>query len=83
MEIKRNTTRDTPIKPVAISKAVSQFDSFPSSALVSIRTYCAVVDRSHASAYRDIKAGRLTIIKIGNSSRLNVGQIRKLISGVA
>ncbi len=68
-------------KPVAatISTAVSQFDSFPDSALVSLATSGAILDRSRASLYRDSKAGRLTFIKIGNSTRIKVGNIRALM----
>ena len=69
-------------QPATIPSAVTQFDSFPDSALVSLNTAGAILDRSRPSLYRDIKASRLTLIKIGNSSRLRVGELRVLMGGV-
>ncbi len=66
-----------------ISVAVSQFDKFPASALVSLSTGGTLLDRSRASLYRDIKAGRLTLVKVGCSSRIKVGELRNLMSGEA
>jgi len=63
----------------SIPAAVSLFDSFPDSALVSFSTAGTVIDRSRPSFYRDIKAGRLTLVKVGNSSRLRVGELRALM----
>jgi hypothetical protein len=70
-------------KPVSasISAAISQFDQYPDSALVSLETGGTILDRSRASLYRDEKVGRLTFIKIGKSTRLRVGEIRALMSG--
>lgn len=72
----KNQSADTPA-------AVSQFDTYPNSALVSLATGGAVLDRSRASLYRDFKAGRLTPIKVGNSTRIKVGELRALMSGLA
>jgi hypothetical protein len=71
-------------RPVAatIAKAVTLFDQSPDSALVSLETAGTILDRSRASLYRDEKAGRLKFIKIGNSTRLRVGELRALM-GVA
>ena len=65
-----------------IPKAVSHFDQSPDSALVSLETAGIILVRSRASLYRDAKAGRLNFIKIGNSTRLRVGELRALM-GVA
>lgn len=73
-------TGDTSAK---ISVAVSQFDKFPASALVSLSTGGTLLDRSRASLYRDIKSGRLTLVKVGCSSRLKVSELRSLMTGDA
>ncbi|MBL8366519.1 MAG: helix-turn-helix domain-containing protein [Candidatus Accumulibacter sp.] len=39
----------------------------------------AVSGRSRASIYRHFEAGELTKIKVGNSTRVRVGELRKLI----
>lgn len=59
------------------------FDDAPDNALVSLKTGSAILGgRSRCSLYRDIAAGRLTLVKIGSSSRLRVGDLRKLIGAV-
>ena len=62
-----------------ISQAVQQFDEFPDSAAIPIADASAVSGRSRASIYRHFKAGELSLIKIGNSTRVRVGELRKLI----
>lgn len=66
----------------SISPAVQQFDTLPDSILVSLAEAGAVSGRSRASLYRHFKDGELTPIKIGHSTRVRVGELRKLI-GVA
>ena len=63
--------------------AIQQFDSCPDTMLVSIPVACAVVSRSRASIYRHFKCGDLTPVKIGKSTRVCVGEIRRLIGAVA
>ena len=67
------------VKEVNIPEALKNFDVLPDDALVGLRVGGAVIDRSVASIYRDAKAGTLTIIKIGHSSKLRVGDLRRLI----
>lgn len=59
--------------------AVQQFDSAPDSALVSISDAGIIAGRSRASVYRHFKNGSLTLVKVGNSSRIRVGELRRLI----
>jgi len=59
--------------------AVLQFDQTPNCALVTLATACRIASRSRASFYRDASAGRIQFIKIGNSTRIRVGDLRKLI----
>lgn len=59
--------------------AILQFDSAPDSMLVDIPTAMVIINRSRASLYRDFKAGRLTTVKVGNSRRIQVGGIRRMI----
>ncbi|MBS4097963.1 MAG: helix-turn-helix domain-containing protein [Sulfuricella sp.] len=60
-------------------RAVQQFDNFPNSALVSLADAGTITGRSRASLYRHFKAGELTLVKVGCSSRIRVGELRRLI----
>ena len=57
------------------------FDDAPDSMLISINAACTIAARSRASIYRHIKAGDLSIVKVGHSSRIRVGNLRQLICG--
>lgn len=61
--------------------AVRQFDDLPDTALTSIANAGLILDRSRASIYRHIDAGELTIVRVGKSTRLSVGEVRKLARG--
>lgn len=60
-------------------EVVKNFDDAPNSMLLSIPTAGVIAKRSHASMYRHINAGELELIKIGCSSRIRVGDLRRLI----
>lgn len=66
----------------SFTPAVQQFDSLSPSILLSIPEASAVSGRSRSSIYRHFKAGELSQIKIGNSTRVRVGELRKLIGVV-
>ena len=59
--------------------AIRQFDAAPDSMLLDISTAGTIACRARASIYRDFKAGRLTPVKVGNSTRIKVGELRRLI----
>lgn len=64
-----------------IPEAAKNFDSLADSAVVTLNTASAVIGgRSRASLYRDAKAGRIRLIKVGSSTLVKVSDIRKLIS---
>lgn len=63
----------------AIFDVFSCFDQAPDSALVNIPVACAISHRSRASIYRHFKSGDLTPVKVGNSTRIKVGELRRLI----
>lgn len=63
-------------------KAVQAFDSLPDSALIDIATGTLLTGRSRSSFYRDFDSGLLTLIKIGRSTRIKVGELRRIMSGV-
>lgn len=69
--------------PKTASAAVQQFDTSADSALLDINTAGVIACRSRASIYRHFKAGELTMIKVGNSTRIRVGELRRLIGAVA
>ena len=62
--------------------AVQQFDSLPDSGLITIPETCGVSSRSRASIYRHFANGELTPVKVGHSTRVRVGELRRLI-GIA
>ena len=66
-----------------VNQSVEHFDKLPSSALVDLSSAGLICHRSRASVYRHIKAGDLELIKVGSSSRVRVGDLRKLIQAVA
>ncbi len=59
--------------------AVCQFDTLSPSVLVTLADASVVSGRSRASLYRHFKAGELTLVKVGNSTRIRVGELRRLI----
>lgn len=65
--------------PTAPTAAVQHFDTLSPSVLLSIADASAVSGRSRASIYRHFSAGELSQIKVGNSTRIRVGELRKLI----
>jgi hypothetical protein len=65
-----------------ITAALAVFNSKPDDAGVSIPVACAFLDRSPASIWRDIAAGRLKSFSIGRSRKITVGSLRRCISGV-
>lgn len=58
---------------------LSQFDTAPDAMLLDIPTACAISSRSRASIYRHFKSGDLNPVKVGNSTRIKVGELRLLI----
>ena len=57
----------------------ANFDQAPDSALLSLNDAGVIAERSRASFYRDNKAGRLPFVKVGGSTRIRVGDLRRLI----
>ena len=67
------------MQPQTAPAVIQQFDTYPDSALIDITVAGTIAGRSRASIYRHFKAGDLTLVKIGNSSRIRVGDLRQLI----
>ena len=59
--------------------AVTGFDTLPGSALLSVTHAAQIIDKSRVSIYRLFKAGKLTLVKVGASSRVRVSDLRRLI----
>lgn len=59
---------------------IRDFDAAPDSMLIEIPTACVISRRSRASIYRDVKAGKLPYVKVGHSTRIRVGDLRRYIS---
>lgn len=64
------------------SKTIQQFDTYPNSALLTIAAAVVIAGRSRASIYRHFKAGDLSLVKVGKSTRVRVGELRRLIGAV-
>ena len=62
---------------------ISNFDSLPDSALLSVKELIALSGRSRTSLWRDVQRGFLgTPIKVGKAStRWNVAQVRAYLTG--
>lgn len=56
-----------------------ELDQLADSVLVSLNDATVIAHRSIASLYRDEKAGRLKFKKVGGSTRISVGDLRRLI----
>lgn len=67
------------MKQQTVSAAVQQFDHAPDSMLLGINDAGTISGRSRTSIYRHFKAGDLTPVKVGNSTRIKVGELRRLI----
>ena len=64
---------------IVITPSAEQFSRLDGNALVDIHTTCAVIGKSRNSIYRMFKSGDLAQIKVGNSTRIRVADIRRLI----
>jgi hypothetical protein len=60
---------------------IRDFDSAPGSMMLDITSATTISRRSRSSLYRDAKAGRIRMIKVGSSTRIRVSDIRSLING--
>lgn len=74
---------NTQVLPQAatVSTAVLNFDRYPDTAFVSIKDVVAIAGRSRASIYRDHDAGLLPFVKLGASTRIKVGDLRRYMAG--
>jgi hypothetical protein len=61
--------------------ALAAFNAKPDDSGVSIPVACAILDRSRASIWRDIAAGRLEAFSIGRSRKIKVGSLRRACTG--
>jgi predicted DNA-binding transcriptional regulator AlpA len=66
-------------KATKLVEQVALFSSLPDCANVALPVVCALLGRSPASIWRDVKAGRCPApAKVGpRSTRWNVGELRK------
>ena len=66
-----------------IIERIAVFDELPDGALTGVSEISALACRSHASIWRDVRAGRLANpVKLGpNSTRWFVGDARKYLAG--
>ncbi|MCL4680590.1 MAG: transcriptional regulator [Rhodocyclaceae bacterium] len=70
-------------KENSLPLAVENFDQAPNSMLVDLHVAGIIASRSRVSLYRDAKAGRLELVKIGRSTKTTVGSLRRLICAKA
>lgn len=64
-----------------LSKAVQSFDALPDSALLTLNDASLICQRSRASLYRDVKNGALNLLKVGCTTRVRAGELRRFIGG--
>lgn len=75
MTEKKQSITETLTAPLA----VQQLDSLPDSAALSIRNAGVILDASRSTIYRLFKSNALTPLKIGGSTRIRVGDLRRLL----
>jgi len=62
-----------------LTPAVQHFDVLPENALVGANEYRMLSGRSMASFYRDLRSGALKMVKVGHSTKVRVGDLRRLL----
>lgn len=66
----------------SLPAAVRNFDDAPESMLVDLHAAGIIASRSRVSLYRDARAGRIQLVKVGRSTRIRVGDLRRLIGAI-
>jgi hypothetical protein len=74
---------DANSKSESLSQAVINFDLLPDSANVGIKDASIVAGRAKPTLYRDAAKGLIQFIKIGHSTRIRVGELRRYLNGGA
>ena len=69
------------VRAARISPTVELFDRLPDAACVSINDAVLITGRSRSSIYRDHDVGVLPFVKFNKSTRIQVGDLRKYLSG--
>ena len=57
------------------------FAEWPADQLVTLHAAERLLSRSRVSLYRDARAGRIQFVKVGKSTRIRVGELRRIIGG--
>ncbi len=60
---------------------IEGFDKSPDAALLSLCACTYIASRSRATLYRDHQAGKLPFVKVGNATKVRIGDLRKYLSG--
>ena len=60
---------------------IEMLDGLPESATTSLKVCAIVSTRSRATLFRDNKAGKLPFVKVGNATKVRIGDLRKYLSG--
>lgn len=66
-----------------LPKAVQGFDTLPDNALLTLNDASLICQRSRATLYRDAKNGALALLKVGFTTRIRAGELRRFIGGAA
>lgn len=69
-------------KSATVPVAVREFDSLPDSCLLDMHCAGLISARSRASLNRHFDCGELTRVKLGGSTRVRVGELRRLIGAM-
>ena len=77
------TTKEARQVAATLPPAVLHLDVMPATACVTINEVVQISHRSRASLYRDHDAGLLPFVKLGKSTRIRVGDLRKYLAGGA
>ena len=66
-----------------LKTTIEHTSEVPTWALMNVNTTCEMLAISRSSFYRLLKSGKLCAVKVGESTRVRVGDVQALIGGAA
>lgn len=65
----------------SLSQTVKNFDQLPDGANVGLNDASILTGRAKPTLYRDAAKGLIKFIKVGHSTRIRVGDLRRYLNG--
>jgi len=64
-----------------LSNEVKNFDDLPNSALIRIKHAVILSARCRQTLYREVVRGKLATVRLGGSTRIRAGELRRYMAG--